>query len=320
MMFAGCLLAVLISSIFLLGSMLRSRSNQIGFGLRSRNLGGGDKNQTDVFKGDITVDFYRTYQERQLLGISWKDFSISKSCIRRQIDQLDVLYQGRINFHLGSIYEVDDAYYHTPRVCFDYRDHFLNSDHINDLFRVSVLVVREMGTPNLGCAFVDAPLGGKISDSGERVAPILVMSAATTYVPAFLSNLGIPFFGGYLVSHEMGHVLGFAHTATQPEFIPNGLVYSYTSCGSAGQVRYPVFSIQVPEGAKDGVIWDGVTGDRYDYEEWKGRTNNMASFNTYQVFQPWKVSLFRDAYSSSFDDIIVCWFEQSAQNAVGVRP
>jgi len=292
--------------------MLRSRGDPLRFFLRTRSLLDNTKNNdSDLFKGSITVDFYRTYEDKEFLGIPWRDFSISNGRIHRQIEYLNCFYDKRITFSLGDVYTLEDDSYTTPRTCFEIRNSFL--DDVKDSFRVSVLVVKEFSDSQFGCAFVDSPLGGNFDSFGNRQLPAIVLTANNPVVPVFTAGLGAPLIGGFLIAHEMGHILGFWHTAANSEFEP--FVYSYTSCGIDREVRYPVFSNRIPEGIENKFVWDDVTGARYDYEDWQGRTNVMAQVTAFNVLQPWKATIFRDDYSSRFDDILECWFEQSKRSA-----
>ena len=108
---------------------------------------------------------------------------------------------------------------------------------------------------------------------------------------------------GGILAHEVGHVLGFQHTSLPLE---PGLVWPYSRCGL--DLRYPRFG-------EDNEVSDGVTGNVYHHDDWKGRTNLMTRFGIGGVLDGvlnLELGMYKFNYEPIFDQITQCWFERSS--------
>ena len=61
------------------------------------------------------MDFYRVVEKKSFLGfIPYKKYPISRIRIAAQVVWMNFWYQGRVDFILGDIYEIDDEFYLNP--------------------------------------------------------------------------------------------------------------------------------------------------------------------------------------------------------------
>ena len=245
----------------------------------------------DEPKGTIKVDFYRTREEKTFLGTNYNSHSIPHWRIRTQTALLNAWFGRRVRFELGDIYEIDD-YTDETQDCFVTLSSFRSNDEIETNERVSVLYVEGLDGNILGCGVVDVPLGTVGSVAG------LVVKANDRI--------------GATLAHEMGHILGFRHTADGGDEEVN----TYTECGL--NLRYPQFTNAVSDVVADrrnsNQVKDDVTGDIYQNRDWRGRSNVMSGFNPWHVLRFWQVGFFHKDYEEIFDDILECWFERSEAN------
>ena len=276
--------------------LLQASSN----GTATNNL----KTNNTPRRRSVTIDFYRTVEERSCLGISYQAFSFPRWRLPIQISFLNFWFEGRVHFVVGDIYTIEDAFFKQPKLpCFDPLKAFAKSPEIRTKQRISALFVRGLEGSTNGCALLDVPLGGSVFGN----APTLVLTE-TNDTP-IAGTLGAQNLIGATISHEMGHVFGLGHTAWREE-----QVVAYTKCGL--NLRYPefvgTFTEVVLEPRRSNNIWDNVTGELYQYSDWKGRSNVMASFNPFHILQFWTVGIFSNDYEPIFDEILDCWFTRSA--------
>lgn len=189
---------------------------------------------------------------------------------------------------------------------------YSNSTEIRNNQRISVMYVPRV-TGGYGCATINAPLVGRFKRN-----PAIIMGMSGNSIISPSSTLAIQALGGVLLAHEVGHIFGFEHPVAPSQTV---IDYPYDflcelfsdddSFSIEDDIRYPVFTNQFPRGINDNVIWDPVTGERYDHKDWQARTNLMAGGNYFLYFQPWKIHLFGYAYEPIYDQIIDCWFKFS---------
>ncbi|CAB9512400.1 unknown protein [Seminavis robusta] len=306
-LFCGLTLLLLLTIFGVATQRLVSQHDQ------NRSLRYSSNSKPSVYKGNVTLDFYRTFEDKTFLGIiPYKAYSMSRPRIAVQVAWMNFWYEGRVDFYLGDIYEVEDAFYSNPElVCTDALDRFASTfgqedRTIKNVHRINVLVVPQLARNTNGCATVDVPLGGCCLYK----APAFVLTRdndglATT---GSLGSLGSQNFFGYVASHEVGHVFGLRHTAETDEAAPRGI--SYFSCGL--NLRYPQFSVfDDPIAHPDLKFWDMVTGELYTYTDWHAQSNFMTSTCNLGLGIVWKVGIFRYKYEPIFDAILECWFSRS---------
>ncbi|CAB9527618.1 expressed unknown protein [Seminavis robusta] len=276
--------------------------------LRNRFLHTEESKETkDQALGNITVDFYRVYEEKQILGFSYRQYIISQWRLERQVDFLNYWYEGRVNFFMGDVYPFEDPDFSGEVNCATQVLDFSSSSEIRNVSRISALYVKKLSNNLNGCAPFDVPLGGL-----GPFAPVAMIGMSSDSF-LFSSNLGLQNIAGATITHEIGHVMGFRHTAQAAENVA-----SYVSCFDL--LRYPQFdqtstasTIFNSAVLREDKIWDDQTGELYEYDDWKGRTNVMAPLRLYHVLAPWEIRLFNKGYKNVFQDIVRCWFLQAAE-------
>jgi hypothetical protein len=147
---------------------------------------------------------------------------------------------------------------------------------------INVFVVKELwyagGRQLNGLAMLDVSLGGS-------VAPSVVVAA----------NL---FFNGAItLSHEIGHVLGFNHTATY-NMVGGAPVYFYRQYSCGKQVSYPHF--YMPE--QWSLEVDAI------HKTFPGRRSPMGYLNIYTFVAP---SFLVGEYAPVFKQLVNCWNSRS---------
>ncbi|CAB9519955.1 expressed unknown protein [Seminavis robusta] len=308
-------LLLLTCSALMLRPLLASNKNRA---LRaSENIGRG----ASVYKGNVTIDFYRMFEEKRWLGIiPYKDYTMSRFQMAGQIHLMNFWLEGRVNFILGDIYEIDDPFYYdnpSDLICGDALNRFANrfsgQDQIKNVDRINVLVVPKLGRNINGCATLDVPLGGNF----DTKAPAFVLTRDNTifYSIGPFAKIGFQNLLGNTVSHEAGHVFGLRHTDMDGDNVPRGI--GYFGCGL--NLRYPQFrQDQVLSG--DFKFWDEVSGELYTYEDWHGQSNFMASGFSIGGLFLWKAGIFRYNYEPIFDQILECWFSRSYSRNISDDP
>ncbi|CAB9506430.1 expressed unknown protein [Seminavis robusta] len=280
---------------------------------KNRALRASENGQASVYKGEVTVDFYRLFEEKRWLGIiPYKDYTISKSRMAGQLFWMNYWFDGRVDFILGDIYEIDDSFYYdnpSEMVCgnalirFAARASSGGQDQINNVDRINVLVVPKLGQNINGCASGDVPLGGSLNYK----APAFALTRDNTFFYSIGPLVKIAFQNlfGYVAGHEAGHIFGLLHTSMPGDVAPQ--VMEYSGCGL--NLRYPQFS---NEQLLSGDFTDEVSGELYTYADWHGQSNIMSSIRSIATLFIWKAGIFRYNYEPIFDQILECWFSRSS--------
>jgi len=245
--------------------------------------------------GSVTIDFYRSYEETQFLFFKWRSQSISKARCLAQVKWCNFWYAGRINFVMGNVYDYDDVPHENANPGPELFQ-FATSEN-RDLGRISALYVKSFSNTINGLAIdIDVPLGG--GDSGIAAATIITMSSIFD-LPIGLNNL----FGATL-AHEIGHLVGFFHTA---EGNYDGVI-AYNECGL--DLRYPQFNRY---NTMADTVMDPVLGTTYQHKDWNARSNLMTPF-TPETHIPnfYQIGIYKSDYEPVFDQITECWFSRAA--------
>ena len=263
-------------------------------------------NDGSKLKGTIKVDFYRTFEEKSCLGFTWKQYSMPMWRLRTQMAGLNFWWEGRVNFEMGDVYEIEDESYSKPD-CFVALDKFsTDSTAIQNPEHVSVMVVKQILEGTNGCATIGVPLGGLVGLKFPAIILGMRNEAFYGQVP------GLTLTTGGVLAHEMGHIVGYQHVV-EPDR-EGVLEYSDSRCGL--NIRYPRFSNKFPSDATNDGVWDPVTGERYEHSDWQARTNMMGTSDSvgYFFLQPWRFGLFRYSYEPVFDAILECFFLVSTRH------
>jgi hypothetical protein len=138
-------------------------------------------------------------------------------------------------------------------------------------------------------------LFGNYNGMARMFAPLNQSRAASTIVAA-----NIFLTAAITLAHEVGHIVGFHHTATwggaQPvDWITNRY------CGQ--EFRYPHFRLDDP--------WSLAAPP--EHQQWPGRRNPMGYLNIYTFLAP---TFFAGNYERVFKGIISCWLDESFQGSV----
>ena len=252
--------------------------------------------------GTIKLDYYRTYETKTFLFIfRWKSYSISRAGISSQLAALNVWFDGRVKFVRGDVFDYDGPHENVDA----FRELTLFADPTSrNLGRISVLVVKSFVGQTVGVALTDIPLGGAAIPTWGDVAPALAIMSGRGSFPTSFGDIGtgVAHVTGATLAHEVGHVLGFQHTSLREP----GFVYPYSGCGL--DLRYPRFG-------EDNEVPDGVTGEVYHHDDWKGRTNLMTTFGAAGVLDGvlnLELGIYKFNYEPIFDQITQCWFERSS--------
>ena len=284
-------------------------------------------------RGTIYLDYYRTYSTWNLPFnlpfFEWKFHSISKAQIHGQLKGLNYWYNGRVNFKLGELRDYDGMHENVDGLPALY-DFARDLDQRN-LGRISVLGVKSFSanTGALGAATLDVPLGGGtqvgVPTLGTiQVAPAVIFAKDAPSSPdtpllnlLFFAAIGFGNLSGALLAHEIGHVLGFRHTASFAA-IPRESVEQYRECGL--DLRYPNFDLQnLDDTQVTGITVNPTTGETkrttYEHSDWMGRSNVMSGVRVdvlVPAFLRNQFGIYKFGYESVFDQITQCWFERSA--------
>lgn len=236
----------------------------------------------------VTIDFYRTFEEKQVLFIKWKSYSISKLYCFIQIQWSNVWFDGRLKFVLGDVYDYVGP--HTGASIFSLRSDF-ELYQARDPRRISVLCVKrtQAQTHNGIAGGLGVPLGA---------SPLLVVGARDKVT-------GVPvLFFGILLSHEIGHLIGFGHTS----YLSGGeFVQQYSECGL--DLRYPKFKGDDPS---DNHLFDVVRNTTYHHNDWSGRSNVMSQMQPLNLLSNiFGVGIYKYNYGPIFDQITECWVSKA---------
>ena len=248
--------------------------------------------------GTVRLDIYRTFEEKDLFfgWIKYREHSISLWRLGPQIHFLNMWFGGRIHFQLGHVISYNNTDMHEGQAsCSTLLNTFAKSDDVQNLDRISVVYTKRLDI--FGCAAgLGVPLGSRTN--GKAPAVIVGMSNALPILDN--PDWGLAAFAGGTLAHEVGHIVGFSHTAGDQEYVA-----TYKDCGL--DLRYPVFS-RDPE---DDPVQDGLRLVEYEYENWHGRSNLMHALSMSHFEEFWHIGIFEDGYSDVFDSIARCWYSQS---------
>jgi len=147
---------------------------------------------------------------------------------------------------------------------------------------INIFVVKELsytgGRKLNGIAMIDVSLGGS-------VAPTVVVAA------------NLFFNGAVTLSHEIGHVLGFYHTATY-DMVGGAPVYWYRQYSCGKQVSYPHFYMPEQWSLEVDVI----------HKTFPGRRSPMGYLNVYTFVDP---GFLVGEYAPVFRQLVNCWKTRS---------